>query len=255
VMPPLTVVTPPYATPVPAPQHKYPTQIIVLGVVCLIVLGFFATWVFPRFMAIPTTEAPKPTVVPPTRMLPIATFTSPPTATVPLILVPPTATFTPHPTATVPLILVPPTATFTPHPTATIRSMLAPLTATSFPQTRQYNLSKVCDSPCRSLEITQIVVSSRDTRIRFRSTNSWDNARVYPPGHIKAFYIVTDQKRYRLLDIQGIAISPNSMSLSNGDEFLLMFERIDDGITTINVIEGDDQSDATYWNFLNIELR
>ena len=62
-------------------------------------------------------------------------------------------------------------------------------------------------------------------------------------------------KKYNLLKVSGIPTLPDSVSPLNGNVFdiVMVFERIDDSVKKIDIVEGNAGMLIT-WQFLNIQL-
>lgn len=101
---------------------------------------------------------------------------------------------------------------------------------------KNYIVNKHCSD--KETMVTSVTTTSHKTLVRMKHELSQDMPNGYqretaefPPGHPKALSIVDAQsgKRYRLIDLSGIAIQPNTNVLVNkGDkvEYTLIFEKV-----------------------------
>lgn len=123
------------------------------------------------------------------------------------------------------------------------------LSTTAFAQ--EYEVGKVCNTQ-PALVLEKIENSSDETILTF-SWNSSEKARVWPPGHDKAFFLTDIRKtnKYYLLDAEGISIAP---VWSHPKSFKLTFERIPDNLKRLHVVEGNLMSSGA-WNFMNVKLK
>lgn len=139
------------------------------------------------------------------------------------------------------------------------------LGACSSHKNRDYVLDKVCDTEPR-FRITKITITDKDTRVNCRyfykalgkeAQNPGGEALgVAPPGHPAAISIIADSgKKYNLLKVTGIPTLPDTVHPQDGDvlDIQLVFERIDDSVKKINILEGNAGMSIT-WQFLNIQL-
>jgi len=131
---------------------------------------------------------------------------------------------------------------------------------------REYIINKVCDTEPR-LKITKIMVTDKETIVnckyffktlgRKAQNPGGEALGVAPPGDQAAIAIIADGsgKKYKLLKVTGIPILPDSVHPRDGDvlDIVLVFERIDDSVKKINIIEGNAGM-SIIWQFLNIQL-
>ncbi|MBF0557311.1 MAG: hypothetical protein HQL08_00870 [Nitrospirae bacterium] len=132
---------------------------------------------------------------------------------------------------------------------------------------REYAVDKVCDTEPR-VRITKITVTDKDTRVNFKYEYKSRSASLQPgtkealtlapPGNADALTIVADGsgRKYLLLRVEGIPTLPDHVFLQEGSvvEFILIFERLDDTVRKINIVEKATGMDIT-WQFLNIQLQ
>jgi len=127
---------------------------------------------------------------------------------------------------------------------------------------KEYIVNKVCNTQ-PNLTMTKIVITEDETLVTFVYKNGGSKTQdigILPPGHKEAFYItkIDKTKKFHLLDISGISIWPSKSKIKSGEsiEYTLTFERIDDSMKRLHLIEGEiaDQT-STYWHFLNVKLK
>ena len=117
-------------------------------------------------------------------------------------------------------------------------------------QRSEYTISKASNSQPKL--VLERIENTEDETI---ATFSWDpnsKARVWPPGHDKAFFLTDVKKanKYHLLDVEGISVAPK---WSYPKSFRLTFERIPDDLKRFHVVEGNLMSSGA-WNILNVKL-
>ncbi|GIV78800.1 MAG: hypothetical protein KatS3mg050_3194 [Litorilinea sp.] len=120
----------------------------------------------------------------------------------------------------------------------------------------------VC-SGADELAIKKVTVSDHSTQVDFRyhATGYGQRIQASPPNSPGAFYLTNAEgsESYRLTEIIGdIAIAPDWTELWKGDnlEFSAVFERIDESMHTVNIIEGESRDpDIRYFDCLNVPVR
>ncbi len=132
---------------------------------------------------------------------------------------------------------------------------------------RTYVLDKVSDTEPR-LRITKITVTDKETivncqyvykalGIKALKPGASEALAMAPPGNPAAMHIIAagSGKKYNLLKVSGIPTLPDSVSPLNGNVFdiVMVFERIDDSVKKIDIVEGNAGMLIT-WQFLNIQL-
>jgi hypothetical protein len=127
-----------------------------------------------------------------------------------------------------------------------------------------YSLHKDCDTD-PGFVITQAVVSDNAVTLSFGMDNSAPNLReggvLYPPNHIHAFRIVSldFSRQFPLVQAYGVQYSPEKIWIHGNSirTFALAFPRIDDDMTTFNLLEGDGRETKDFpqpWCFWNVAL-
>ncbi|MEM8888645.1 MAG: hypothetical protein AAGD28_11735 [Bacteroidota bacterium] len=113
------------------------------------------------------------------------------------------------------------------------------------------------------LDIERVVITDRSTFVRIKVSNASRDSHwvsLAPKSSSEAFKIVgrgsNRHKTYKLRNVKDMAFYPNTTELKpNGYQyFTLEFERIDDNIGFINIVEGKNQRNGA-WNFYQIDLR
>jgi hypothetical protein len=101
--------------------------------------------------------------------------------------------------------------------------------------------------------VVETVEITKDSTIITIRLDNVGQARVWPPGHDKAFFITDakQSKRYLMLDAEGVSIAPK---WSSPERFKLVFEKIPKDLTRFHLVEGNLMN-AGAWNFTNIQLK
>jgi hypothetical protein len=128
-------------------------------------------------------------------------------------------------------------------------------------------MDKVCDTEPR-LKITKIMVTDKGTTVDCKyfygasgkiKPGGDEALAVAPPGDAAAIYIAASGtgKKYKLLKVSGVPTLPDSRRLKDGDvvDFVLVFDRIDDDVRKIDIVEGDNKQLSNTWKFLNVPLK
>lgn len=128
-----------------------------------------------------------------------------------------------------------------------------------------YSMRRVCDTQ-PELTIESVEVTEDRTHVEFvyrnaEAANSYKRIRVFPPGHLSAFFLRSADGPHtcELLGVEGITIAPQNVRVYGGEScrFRLAFDRLPDTMTRFHVVEGridSEEPDFTTWNFLDVEL-
>jgi hypothetical protein len=82
-------------------------------------------------------------------------------------------------------------------------------------------------------------------------------AKLYKKGSSGAMWVKgkISNKRYEILDASGISWAPEKTKFKGNLKFKVIFERIDDVDTVVDVIEGDEKFEGDSFTIRNIELK
>ncbi|MEL6256175.1 MAG: hypothetical protein AAFR87_29495, partial [Bacteroidota bacterium] len=128
---------------------------------------------------------------------------------------------------------------------------------------KTYKNPKFLGASQNYLDIERVVITDRSTFVRIKVSNASRDSHwvsLAPKSSSEAFKIVgrgsNRHKTYKLRNVKDMAFYPNTTELKpNGYQyFILEFERIDDNIGFINIVEGKNQRNGA-WNFYQIDLR
>ncbi|MBI5532470.1 MAG: hypothetical protein HY898_07135 [Deltaproteobacteria bacterium] len=130
------------------------------------------------------------------------------------------------------------------------------------PTEKVYNMNFPADN-MPGLRITQVVVNSKETRVKLRFQNTSTQATTIstaPPGHMDTFFIeAADQtRRHGLVRATGISYGPVRDRVAPGatQEFTLYFPPIDASWSPIDLHEGElVKKGVNYWVFTDVPLR
>ncbi|MEL6672387.1 MAG: tetratricopeptide repeat protein [Bacteroidota bacterium] len=125
-----------------------------------------------------------------------------------------------------------------------------------------YRRPKVQKTTQDYLRIEQVEITNAATyvTVAINNTRTRDfRVSLDPVGSSGAFYLTDrtgqDMTRYELRGVEGLPFHPRVEEIAKGEEhfFILEFDRIDDFVGTIHMIEGNKQTDSA-WNFYHISL-